>query len=31
MSELVIDVRGLSKHFANKAAVSDVNLQMPRG
>jgi len=31
MSELAIDVRGLSKHFASKAAVSDVDLQMPRG
>ncbi|GAA4082497.1 ABC transporter ATP-binding protein [Zhongshania borealis] len=31
MSEMAIDVRGLSKSFADKAAVSDVDLQMPRG
>ncbi|MFT6163695.1 MAG: ABC-2 type transport system ATP-binding protein [Zhongshania aliphaticivorans] len=31
MSELAIDVRALSKNFASKAAVSDVDLQMPRG
>lgn len=31
MTEMAIDVRGLSKSFADKAAVSDVDLQMPRG
>lgn len=31
MTEMAIDVRGLSKSFADKVAVSDVDLQMPRG
>ncbi|CAA0091138.1 putative multidrug ABC transporter ATP-binding protein YbhF [Zhongshania aliphaticivorans] len=31
MTELVIDVQGLSKHFGNKVAVNDVSLKLPKG
>lgn len=31
MTELAIDVRGLSKYFASKVAVNKVDLQLPKG
>ena len=27
----IIDIRNLSRHFGNKAALQDVTLQIPRG
>ena len=31
MSDLVIDVRGLTKRFGGRTVVDDVNLQVARG
>src|SRR6185295_9565944 len=30
-TENIIDIRNLSRHFGNKAALQDVTLQIPRG